>query len=226
MEDLTVIMLTANRLRPSWVAYHKHTLLREIGDAHFITVSYQPLDWGVNLIQTNYDTFNIYRQMLRAARIAKTPYVAIADDDTLYPREHFLFRPPPDKFAYNLNRWHVLAWKTKEPFYYLKHRPGNGCLISPRKLMITALENRFGREDYLDEQTLHELGSSHYLVTKFDKAEYVSFYTYPPIVSFYHDQSYSHLHQLHRTKPGDIQCFDLPKWGKARDIIKKFNGVK
>lgn len=223
MDDLTIIVLIANKLSQKWMDYHKQNLLNEVGDAKFITVSYKPVDWGNNLIQTEYSHLNIYKQMLRAGKLATTPYVAIADDDTLYPREHFEYRPPMDKFSYNFNRWHMLAWKQQRPFYYLKHRPGNGCIISPRELMIKALERRF-RGDYLNKkEILRELSSSNYVKKKYDRAEYIAFHTYHPIVSIYHQKSVSPLNQGKRTSPFPIQCFDLPKWGKAKHVLKVFN---
>jgi hypothetical protein len=36
--------------------------------------------------------------MLRAAKIAKNPYIAIAEDDTLYNQEHFGYRPRDGEF--------------------------------------------------------------------------------------------------------------------------------
>lgn len=73
MNDLTIIFLTANRVPEKWAEYHKQVLLEAIGDTPIITISFKPLDWGTNLIQTEYSVDNIYRQMLRGAKVAKTP---------------------------------------------------------------------------------------------------------------------------------------------------------
>lgn len=226
MDDLTVIMMTANKLPQPWVDYHRKTLSEEIGDTPIITVSYKPLDWGVNLIQTEYSHLNIYKQLLRAAKIAKTKFIATADDDTLYHREHFESRPPEGTFGYNFNRWHILSWKTKVPFYYLKSKPGNGCMVAYRDMVISALEKRLktGKEDGVN--IAQELGRSHYLVVKYDGGNASPFYTYYPIVSIYHQQSISHLNQRRRTVPFPIQCFDLPKWGRAEDVLKIFNQAR
>jgi hypothetical protein len=221
MDDLTIIMMTPNKVPKTWAAYHKQVLMEEAGDAQFITISREPMDWGTNLIQTEYGVTNIYRQMLRAAKIATTPFIAIADDDTLYPREHFLYRPPQDKFAYNYTRWHILTWKKKEPYYFYKPRPGNGLLIASRDLMINALENRFNGRDELVGYMAKELGTGKYAID-FDKAESTPFYTYHPVVSFYHEYSVDLQNQRHTKKPWPVQAFDLPKWGHAREVLKKF----
>jgi hypothetical protein len=217
-------MLTPNKVPKKWAEYHKKVLMEEAGDAKFITISREPLDWGINLIQTEYGITNIYKQVLRGAKIATTPYIAIADDDTLYPREHFLFRPPLDKFAYNHTRWHIFSWKTKVPYYFYKGRPGNGLMIASREIVIKAIENRLlhypdGFTGFLTQ----ELGVKTY-TRRYDVCDYVPFYTYHPVVSFFHTGSFDKLNQQRRKVPGPVQCFDLPKWGRADEVIKKFNG--
>jgi len=221
MDDLTIIMMTPNKVPKQWAEYHRKILMDEAGDAQFITISKEPLDWGTNLIQTEYGLTNIYRQMLRGSKIAKTKYIAIADDDTLYPREHFLFRPPDGVFAYNFNRWHILAWKTKEPYYFYKPRPGNGLMIADRELIINALENRLRGKNELVGYMARELGTGKY-AEDFDKGTFIEFYTHHPVVSFYHQASMDVLNQRKKKVPWAVQAFDLPKWGHARDVIAKF----
>jgi HJR/Mrr/RecB family endonuclease len=59
-----------------------------------ISISREPMDFGTNLIQEETkDKSNIFRQVLRGAKLAQTEYIAIAEDDTLYPPEHFKLRP-------------------------------------------------------------------------------------------------------------------------------------
>lgn len=139
--NLTIIMLTVNRVPHNWAQFHKAKLLEAANGQPIITVSREPLDWGLNLIQTEYSFQNIFVQMLRAAKTATTEYVAIADDDTLYTKEHFAFRPNERGFWYNMTRWHLFTWG--DPFYFYKPLPGNGLVIANREDMITALENRF-----------------------------------------------------------------------------------
>src|SRR3989344_4238624 len=105
MDDITIIMMTPNRVPKLWADYHRQVLTKAIGNTPIITISKEPLDWGINLHQAKYGYPNIYKQMLRGAKLATTKYIAMADDDVLYPEEHFLFRPPTDGFYYNHNRW-------------------------------------------------------------------------------------------------------------------------
>src|SRR5205823_6659407 len=103
MEDLTCIFLTSNRVPSKWATFHLRTLLEAIGSLPLITISKRPMDIpGVNLIDTEPSSFsNFYFQILRGCREAKTPYVAICEDDVLYHPSHFTFRPSLDTFAYN-----------------------------------------------------------------------------------------------------------------------------
>ena len=96
-------MLTLNKLPEHWVTYHRGILQEAIGDSQIITISKIPMDWGSNYLQDSEGIDNIYRQMLRGAQLAETPYVAYAEDDTLYHASHFAFRPKV--YAYNFHRF-------------------------------------------------------------------------------------------------------------------------
>lgn len=223
MGDLTVIMLTLNKLPQGWADYHRSVLDESRGDYPIITVSKNPLDWGTNLIQTEEGYSNIYKQMLRAARIATTKYIAIAEDDTLYPEEHFSqFRPKDDEFAYNMTRWAVFTWG--KPVYFWKDRVANSTLIAPRELAVEALQERFDKWDgELPEGRVGELGRERidrWLKVKIRKQ--VRFHTLNPVLCFNHDFSLDHLEKSHRKAPRPIQAFDIPQWGRAEEIVKRF----
>ena len=223
MTDLTVIMMTPNKVPRSWARFHKKMLLQAIGDTPVITISKKPLNWGINLIQTEYGVMNLFNQMLRGFKRATTPYVAMADDDTLYPKEHFQYRPPPDKFAYNFNRWHLFTWGP--PFYFHKPLPGNGLMIAPRDLAINAiakrLRSRMAKKYGLRGSLGKELGT-HDGARRYDRGEMISFYTHTPVVSFYHEMSMDPLSQRRRKYAWPVRVYDLPFWGKATKIRSRF----
>src|SRR3990167_7580897 len=100
MNDLTIIFLTNNELPESWTAYHKKVLLDAVGKVPLITISRKPLDFGINILQTEPKSpSNVYWQLLRGAKLAMTKYIAVAEDDTLYCSEHFSFRPKRCRIA-------------------------------------------------------------------------------------------------------------------------------
>jgi hypothetical protein len=221
--DITIIMLTANRVPKGWAQFHKEKLLEAAGDIPIITISKEPLDWGKNILQGEaYGASNIYLQMLRGAKVATTDYIAIAEDDALYPKQHFEYRPPLDTFAYNMNRYNLFTWG--KPTYSWKNRMGNFTLIAPRKLTIKALEERFakypngtpnGLTGELGRQNVEEkLGLKHYKTT--------SFATDISIIHIDHEMGIDRLARTHRKGMGILRAYDIPYWGRAEDIIKRF----
>lgn len=109
--DLTCIFLTANRVPEQWAEFQKETLLKALDGIPVITMSMKPMDWGQNVLQDGeVNANNVYRQLLRAAKLATTKYIAVAEDDSLYSYEHFhTFRPKDDEFGYNLSRWGIFS---------------------------------------------------------------------------------------------------------------------
>ncbi|MBI4137315.1 hypothetical protein HY469_04600 [Candidatus Roizmanbacteria bacterium] len=221
--DITIILLTANRVPKKWAEFHQEKLLEAVGSSPLITISREPLNWGVNLPDTEpYHISNIYFQLLRGAKRAATDYIGVAEDDTLYPKEHFEFRPPPDTFAYNMNRFGVFTWG--RPTYFWKDRMSNSTLIAPRKLTIEALEERFNK--YPSGTPAHftgELGRPNIedkLGVKRRKSMWFS--TEVSVVRIDHEFGVDRLARTHRKGKGILQAYDIPHWGKAEDLVKKF----
>ena len=101
MKDITILYITLNRNPKEWTEFHLNHLKSAIKGASVISVSRKPMDFGINLIDSEEPKYsNIYRQMLRASKVANTKYVAMAEDDVLYSEEHFReYRPADDAFA-------------------------------------------------------------------------------------------------------------------------------
>lgn len=224
-DDLTIIMLTANRVPKGWAAFHKEKLLEAAGSFPIITISREPLDWGINILQTEpYGISNIYYQMLKGAKIATTPYIAVAEDDVLYPKEHFEYRPPEGVFAYNMNRFNVFRW-SKVPTYFWKDRIGNSTFIGHRDLTIEALEERFNKyPDGTPERYTGEIGRAN-IEGKLgiSRRKAIWFETEISVVKVDHELGIDRLARTHRKGMGSLRAYDIPYWGKAEEIVKKFN---
>ena len=153
-----MVYLSASRLPAQMAGYARTVLLAAIGRAPLISVTREPLEFGHNVVDDGpLCMSNIYRQMLRAAKLALTPFVAVAEDDTLYPREHFAWRPPADRFYYDQNRMALFTWG--EPMFHWRNRKSNATLIAPRELLIDALEERFAKwPDGTPEHLTGEVG--------------------------------------------------------------------
>ena len=224
MKDLTVIYLTASLIPESFAQYQRHILLEAIENSPLISVSRKPLNFGINILDDDEKGVNnIYRQMLRAAKVAKTPYMAIAEDDTLYPKEHFTsYRPERDTFAYNFNRLSLFTWGV--PMYSWFHRISNCGLIAPRKLAVEALTERFKKypngtppelTGEVGRPTIERrLGVSHHKIINFE--------TMVSVLRFDHDFGTDSLAKSHNKRLGAMRSYHVPTWGKAKDIVKKF----
>jgi len=218
MKDLTVILLTVNKVPEKWAKFHKEKLLEATGDADIITISKEPMDWGLNLIQEEEPSvINIYKQLLRGAQQATTEYIAVAEDDCLYPKSHFEYRPR-DMFAYNHHRWGLLTWE--DPVYYFRPRISNSTLIAPRELVVKALEERFRL--YPNNSSIRELGRERGTRLSYrNKLDY--FYSYEPLVFLSHVYAIDPTEIEQRKQSGKIKAYHIPVWGRAEEIMEKFD---
>lgn len=228
MHDITVIFLTQNKVPEKWAQYHREVLEKAIRGAPIVSVSRKPMDFGTNIIQAEPESaVNIFWQTLRAAKLATTPYIAIAEDDTLYPEEHFYsFRPPPDTFAYNHNRWGMLTWSPLH-IYYLAHKfTSHMTMIAPRELTIEALEERFKKYPLVNgsgENAGGELGKNwREQQLGVTPRKSTIFYSEHPVLFYQHPDALDPLNKTCKKRMTKIRAFDLPYWGHADEMIKKF----
>jgi hypothetical protein len=223
MKNITILFLTVNEVPERWAEYQKQTLLEAVGDAPIITLSMKPLDWGHNILQDRPRSLsNIYWQMLRGAKLADTPFIGVAEDDTLYHKEHFSVRPAPDEFIYNMTHWALFTWGP--PTYHWRNRKGNYSMISPRELLIDALEERFAKyPDGTPEDITGELGRGR--VDRnlgLTRRKLKEFWTTISIVNFQHDHSSEEYQYRHVKRMGKLRAFEIPYWGKAKELVKHF----
>lgn len=223
MKDITGIFLTQNEMPEQWAKFHEKTLLKALDGAPLITMSRKPMNLGLNIIQDRPRSLsNIYWQLLRACKVATTDYIAVVEDDTLYSKEHFRQRPSKDKIGYNMNHWSVFTWG--EPMYSWRNRRGNYSMLSYRKLVIECLEERFakypnGTPDRITGEIGRHMVERNMGITLRDVEE---FETTVSIINFNHDRASDDLQLRQRKVHGHIRALDIPHWGKAADLIKKF----
>lgn len=202
-----------------------------VGDRPLITISAKPVDMpGMHLIQEGpFCATNVYRQLLRGAKLAETKYVAVAEDDTLYTRRHFSdFRPPDDAVAYDMSRWSVFSWKGKDAFFSAIRKHGNFTMIGPRQLVIDALSEREEKwpnghpKDYTGEIGRREVEG----VLKVTRRKLVEWWCIEPMINLCHPQglspNYINTPGLAR-KPGELKALSVPYWGSAAAIAEIYN---
>ena len=102
MTDLTILYYTANTLHEPFATKVRDILWQAKGDYPLISISQKPMDYGQNIVVDFPRAYlSIYKQILVGAKAATTDFVAFAEDDCLYTKDHFnSFRPKDDEFAY------------------------------------------------------------------------------------------------------------------------------
>ena len=222
-DNLTCIYYTANVISDYFAENTRKQLLEASEGRPLISVSLKPIDFGDNLWTDNERSHvNIYRQALIGAQAAETKYIALCEDDVLYSKEHFRYRPTTGRFAYNLGTWAVYTWQDPPMF---NHKGGGrinlNSLICERKLFIDAMEERF--EKYPDETLVNtnlwaEPG-------KYERQLGVTvretevFYTNPPNIVFSHEDELSFAGLGVRKRLGELRATEIPHWGRAEKIM-------
>ena len=226
--DLTVLYLTANLLPDRWVEFQQKTLLEAIEGFPVISVARKSGLARGDLITDDGEKshLNMYKQMLRAAKQATTPYIAPAEDDALYHRTHFTdFRPPLDAFAYDMNRWRLFTWQ-EDPWYNWTNRVSNCAGILPRELFIEAWEERLAKFPG-DSMPIHRVSE----VGRNNQEEWMGV-TLRKRADFFAEFPIIHLNHLSGTDStetrkamGPIRAIEIPYWHKAQGIVDIYNGV-
>lgn len=216
--------MTLNKTPKEFARFQRELLVKAAGNYPIISISREPIDLGINLIDTEEPSYiNIYRQMLRGAKQATTPYIAVAEDDVLYTSEHFNFyRPRLDTFAYNQNRFALFTWG--EPLFSWRNRKSNCSLIAPRELLIEALEERFAKHgDQWPEGFVGELGRN-----RVEKAlgvtvrKSVEVFSEISLVQFNHRNGTEKVQQSRKKAHGPIKAYSIPVWGMAHFLKNKY----
>lgn len=206
--DLTLLYIHADKLPDKWVAFHKEQLdklpypLIDLFDEK--KISYQ----------------RIYDQLLIGCKQATTKYIAVIEDDVLYPPEHFYYRPKDNEFSYNQHRWALFTWW--KPTYNWRNRVSNCSLIAPRELAIEALEERNAKWPdgwpYVGELGRWRIDAKLGLPNR----KLVEWYSKVGIIQINHDYCTEDRQKRHWKDFGPVKAYDIPHWGKAEDIVKYF----
>lgn len=218
MSDLTVIYYTADVIPKYFAVYVKRILYNALGTNEFIQIRQQP--------DVKRSHLQIYRNALKGAKLARTRFIALAEDDVLYTPEHFTYRPQKGIFAYNMSVWSIYTW-VKPPIFSYKDRRNLSQLICERDLFIEAMEERFAtwpNDEVTPIRNWAEPGKyeKNLGVTIRDSEK---FYTKIPNVAFSHETALSYLNLGKRKKLGDLRVTGLPFWGSAEEVIKYYETI-
>lgn len=227
MNDLTILFYSSNKISDYFMDNTTKWLLRAVGDTPIISVTHKPMNLGHNICvgDIGCSAYNIYKQILIGAKEAKTKFVATAEDDVLYPKEHFEYRPSEDTLAYDINKWSIFSW-TKPPVFSMREgRRTMTSLIAPRDELIRTLEERYAKYPVFEEiptdiykyywgepgRFEDHLGIS--------KVKTIKYSCEIPSVVFSHEQALGFGQLGKRKAHAPIQATTIPFWGSAKDVL-------
>lgn len=245
--DLTVLYYTANRIAEPFAQAVRAELRATIWDRYpVVAVTQTPIGFGplvtfeppsvrgaeICVGEIGASIYNCYQQILIAATAADTPFVACAEDDSLYVPEHFAFRPPRDAFAYNQHRWVITRRlsadrRRREAIYYFRRRHQMAMLVCSRDLLVETLEERFAK---FPEPVSHDEAKRtgwgepgrYERNLGLTRRTLMAFETALPCVTFNHHASLMGRRQMQTT---DRVLTELEPWGNADVLWRRIHGA-
>jgi len=228
--DLTILYYTANMIPEHFMVNIQNQIKKAVGNAPIISVSQKPIGFGYNIYYKTdgRSLYNLYKQVLIAVRMAKTPYVACCEDDTLYPPEHFEHRCPLDMIAYDINKYTLQTWRSD---YVFSLRPGRrtmSSMIGSTKVLLDTLEERYDKYP-----TVESIPADIYKYYWGEPGRFENHAKLTPIKTEVFEGKVPHIQfstpealgfeYLGKRKAlGPVQTYELEHWGKAKDIIKLY----
>ncbi len=225
MSDLTIIYMTANQLPKHFASYQQKVFLKAAFGHNIITISRKAEErFEGSLLVFDREPkshLNMYKQLLLACKLATTDYIATAEDDVFYSREHFNFyRPPFDTIAYDMARWSLYTWGV--PTFSIKQRISNCTLIAPRLEYIDALEEKLGKLHHKNLYYVSEVGRYERQLGLVPRKINTQVFAEVPCIQFNHTDGTDPLSLGTRKRLGQIKAYKIPFWGKAADLIKEY----
>jgi len=236
MTDLTGIYYTSNQNSDYFMANTQRILLENFGDNPIISVSFKPTVIGNNCTnivigEQQRSNYMLYKQVLIGVRAATTKYVCMLEDDMLYSKEHFQYRPEDGIFAYNTNKWSIFSWK-KPPIFSQRIRKLMNSLIVTREALLKTLEERYSKYPVLEEVPGRlikyfwgEPGrfEDHLGINKLKTEEY---YSSVPNIMFSTSEALGYLHLGERKKHSGVIKTEVEHWGSAEAVLKLYAKVQ
>lgn len=215
MNDLTLLYYTANVVSKKI----EEPVIRSLKKHGYpiISISQKSMDLGDNILfEDSRSIQNIYRQVLIGAKAATTEFVALCEDDCLYTKDHFLFRPTIG-FGYNLNRW---VLHLNDNIFTYRKRPILSNLIAHRETLIKNLEERFEKYGGGEHVPVKICGEPGYFDKRLGMTEYgyETFETLNPNIVIYHDEGITKGRLWGKDKEPTTK---LPEWGESGYWVTK-----
>ncbi len=231
----TIIYLTDHSVPEPIYSKCQQMLKEAAGDIPIISVSHRPMDFGTKNI--NYGKrvrrcwLSLYNQLWDGLKAAETENIAIAEHDCIYTHEHLSFTPPrPDTMYYNQNHW-LVQWncdrmpELQGMYSYWPRRTPMSMLVGNREFLLkdTELRVRLLVDPNDDVSVIRaqmwagrERGVSlqYLLANKLPDHPFDRFSTKIPSLDIRHSRNFT------GPKRGKKRCFEIPYWGKFKDVME------
>jgi glycosyltransferase involved in cell wall biosynthesis len=222
-DELSILYYTDNSLDEKFAYMFRKKLMHAAGNHSIISCSQKPIDFGVNVCigEIGRSELSMYKQMLMSAQKAETRYVAFAEHDCIYTKEHFDFVPPEDDtFYYNVNSWWV---NQKDGLFYRNNKVRRAMqnLIANRELLIKALEERIAFVEQGEKVLRGVEGSCEFGVKeerKYQSGRKGTQWKSDNFTTKLPNLDVRHGGNLSGRKKGVDETYDHPGWGKYADI--------
>jgi len=218
MPNITIIYYTSNNENLDFENQVIDTLIKNSCGLPIISVSQKPMTLGENICvgDVGRSSYNQWRQLQIGAAAAKTKFIALAESDFLYPKEHFSFLPErEDVFYAPITAYQLCTMRGRIHKYLLMHkRYREGTSIVGRDYLLKTLDTML---DSIFWKPGIEKPSQMPKYLFLDKN--VSFYNnIVPLVTFRTDEG---MHQhIHDDRPDGLD--EIPFWGKAENLMRQY----
>lgn len=213
--DKTIIYYTSNREEEAFEQKIIDDMLSKSGNTPIISVSQKPMDLGQNICigDVGHSYLNERKQILMAAKLAKTDYVIVAESDFLYSPEYFNFEPTGENFYRYEDIW--IMWLTgKYKNFHHKRTISDGAQIVKRDYFVNLLEKYLEPYPNWYEKNDRERDPRH---SPYHHVPYALIHGKIPCVSIKTNFGLTFL-----TAVDDRTSKSLPHWGNVEALRSKF----
>ncbi|MBI2634979.1 MAG: hypothetical protein HYW79_00290 [Parcubacteria group bacterium] len=212
--ELTVLYYTSNREDEFFENKVVETIIQNKGGLPVVSVSQKHMNFGYNICVGTQDNcyHNEFRQIQLGLLAVKTPYVIIAEADTLYPPDYFAFRPPERGHAYMYdNVWvHYTRFNGKPKFWFKKN--SDCAQVIDRSMWLEKINKVL---DSTPKWTSKENKESYRIQYRANGA---CMWNGNPVVTF---KTLNGVKSNTATKRGVPPRYSLPYWGSAIELRKQ-----
>lgn len=213
---ITIIYYTSNREHPDFEDQIRGNIERVANGIPIISVSQKPIDFGKNICvgDVGLSDHNIYRQLLIGCEAATTKLIATAEADCLYPPGAFNLDPPKIDWCWrNSNLW--VYYKGKDQF---REKRWSLCSqVSGRLYLMDAIKKRLeGWPEWIPEPSYEGMDIKYKDIFHGNR-NWSSMRTHFPVVNIKTGDGMRSV-----TNGTGQKKSDLPHWGKADDVRRRF----